>query len=93
MGGALNTATPQKQINDHRKKSPRNTVTATIIFSYIILTSSFDVILLCLNNYPIIKRNKTYVCCLHDNTVDTFKSVPVFYLPGKLFCRKVHEHD
>ena len=46
MGGALNTATPQKQINDHRKKSPRNTVTATIIFSYIILTSSFDVLLL-----------------------------------------------
>ena len=28
----------------NRKKSPRNTVTATIIFSYIILTSSFDVI-------------------------------------------------
>ena len=36
--GALNTATPQKKINDHRKKSPRNTVAATIIFSYIILT-------------------------------------------------------
>ena len=77
----------------HRKKSPRNTITATIIFSYIILTSSFDVILLYLNNYPNNKLIKTYVC-LRVDTVDTCKLVVLdLHLLGKLFCRKVHEHD
>ena len=33
--------------------------------------------------------------CLHVDTVDTCKSVSdlSLYLPGKLFCMKVHEHD
>ena len=44
--------TAKKKINDHRKKNRRNTVTATIIFSYIILTSTLNVILLYLNNFP-----------------------------------------
>ena len=40
-----------KKINEHRMKSRRNTVTATIIFSYMILTSTLDVILLYLNSF------------------------------------------
>ena len=64
MGGALNTATPHNILRKlyHRKRSPQNTATTTIIFSYIILTSSFDVILLYLNNYPQNKHIKAYVC-------------------------------
>ena len=49
--GSLNTA---KKINEHRitAKNRRNTVTATNIFSYTILTSTLNVILLHLNNFP-----------------------------------------
>ena len=54
MGGAR---TPQhrkkfERTPHHRKKNRPNTPTATITFSYIILTSTLNVILLYLNNFP-----------------------------------------
>ena len=49
-----NTASPQE--------SRGNAVTATIIFSYLILTSTLDVILLYLNNFAQNKHTKMYAC-------------------------------
>ena len=88
MGGPEHCNTAKKNY-DHCKKSRRNTVSTTIIFSYMILTSTLDVICL----YKINTSKCTLVnACLRVDTVDTCKSV-VLYLLGELVCMKVHEHD
>ena len=51
-GAGSEHATPQKKINDHRKKSQRNTVTATRILSAMIRSSTLKIILLYLNKFP-----------------------------------------
>ena len=50
----------------HRKKNRRNTITVTIILSYIILTSTLNVILLYLNNFPQNKHTIAELALLLD---------------------------
>ena len=70
-GGGPELCNTAKKIKDHCKKSPRNTVTATIIFSYIILLSSFDVYL---NNYP---QNKHIEMGLSMHVYSSILLIPV----------------
>ena len=74
MGGPEHRNTTTK-INEHRKKSPRNTVTATIIFIYIIFIPSKQL-------SKINASKRMFVnACLRVHTVDTFRSVSGLYLP------------
>lgn len=101
MGGVLNTATPQKNLTNTASPQEKKTqhATATIIFSYMILMSTLDVILLYLNgSLTIFHKLNTWKrtlanACLRVDTVDTRVKSVFLYLPRELVCMKVHEHN
>ena len=62
VGGGPELRNTAKKIYDHHRKNRRNTATAKLIFSYVILTSTLDIILLYLNNFPQNRHTKMYAC-------------------------------